>query len=216
VDHPCYRCSAEVEDGIPFCPYCNGPQIRVAALPASEPVVEAQLAADPNPIDRPAAVGPTTFDWSRAIRPAALAAAVAGIVVIIPFKSGGLGMLAAGFLATFFYRLRNRFADLTPAIGARLGALSGAFGFLFLMVMVAMVVAALGEKFHQMAVQYIQQYFSGNTDPEMQKVLELYKTPHTFWLMMAFGSAMSLVVSLVLSAIGGALGAAVLRVKERL
>jgi len=105
---------------------------------------------------------------------------------------------------------------LTPAVGARLGALSGALGFLFLMLILAMVVATQGEKFHQMAVQYIQQYFSGNTDPEMQKVLDLYKTPRTFWWMMALGSAMSLIVSLILAAIGGALGAALLRAKERL
>jgi hypothetical protein len=157
-----------------------------------------------------------SFPWSRAIRSAALAAGVAGILVIIPLKSGGLGMLAAGFLSAFFYRLGNRFAHLTPAVGARLGALSGALGFLFLMLILAMAVATQGEKFHQMAVQYIQQYFSGNTDPEMQKVLELYKTPRTFWWMMALGSAMSLILSLILSAIGGALGAALLRAKERL
>ncbi len=125
-------------------------------------------------------------------------------------------MLVAGFLSTFFYRLRNRFADLTPGIGARLGALSGALGFGFLMLILAIVVSTLGEKFHQMAVQFIQQYFSGNTDPEMQKVLELYKTPRTFWWMMGLGSLMSLIVSLILSAIGGAVGAALLRVKERL
>jgi hypothetical protein len=141
---------------------------------------------------------------------------VAGILIIIPLKSGGLGMLVAGFLSTFFYRLRNRFADLTPGIGARLGALSGALGFGFLMLMLAIVVSTLGEKFHQMAVQFIQQYFSGNTDPEMQKVLELYKTPRTFWWMMGLGSLMSFIVSLILSAIGGAVGAALLRVKERL
>jgi hypothetical protein len=216
VNHPCYRCNAEVEDGIPFCPHCNAPQIRVASPEISELPLEPEVPAPVHARDSAAPPLQKSFQWSRAIRSAALAAGVAGILVIIPLKSGGLGMLAAGFLSTFFYRLRNRLADLTPAVGARLGALSGALGFLFLMLILAMVVATQGEKFHQMAVQYIQQYFSGNTDPEMQKVLNLYKTPRTFWWMMALGSAMSLILSLILAAIGGALGAALLRVKERL
>ncbi len=125
-------------------------------------------------------------------------------------------MLAAGLLSTFFYRFRNRFADLTPSIGARLGALSGTLGFGLFLLILAIVVVTLGDKFHQMASQYIQQYFSGNNDPEMQKVLELYKTPRTFWWMMGLGSLMSFVISLILSAIGGALGAVLLRAKERL
>jgi hypothetical protein len=216
VDHPCYRCNSAVEDGIPFCPHCNAPQIRVASAAISELPLEPEVPAPLYARDSAAPPLQKGFQWSRAIRSAALAAGVAGVLVIIPLKSGGLGMLAAGFLSTFFYRIRNRLADLTPAVGARLGALSGALGFLFLMLILAMVVATQGEKFHQMAVQYIQQYFSGNTDPEMQKVLDLYKTPRTFWWMMALGSAMSLIVSLILAAIGGALGAALLRVKERL
>ena len=215
VDHPCYRCAAAVEDGISFCPHCSAPQIRVVSPGISEPPFQAELAAPGYARDASAPRLQKSFPWSRAIRSSALAAGVAGILVIIPLKSGGLGMLAAGFLAIFFYHLRNRVAEITPALGARLGALSGALGFLFLMLILAMAVTTQGEKFHQMAVQYIQQYFSSNTDPEMQKVLELYKTPRTFWWMMALGSAMSLILSLILSAIGGALGAVLLRVKQR-
>jgi hypothetical protein len=35
MERPCYRCGANVDEGVSFCPQCNAPQIRVTA-PAGE------------------------------------------------------------------------------------------------------------------------------------------------------------------------------------
>ena len=39
MEQPCYKCGQTVEEGIPFCPHCSAPQIRVVvAEPAPPPL----------------------------------------------------------------------------------------------------------------------------------------------------------------------------------
>ena len=117
MEHLCYKCGSNVEDGIPFCPHCNAPQIRVGGA-SPEAVSAADLAADSLPSPR----GGTAIQWSEALPSAALAGLIAAFLMFIPLGGFGLGMIAAGVLSVLFYRRRNPVSNLTPAMGARLGA----------------------------------------------------------------------------------------------
>jgi hypothetical protein len=122
----------------------------------------------------------------------------------------GLWMLAAGFLSVAFYRQRSRGAILLPRAGARLGAVSGALGF----VTFALVTVPTG-LFRSMMLEMIRKYASQHSDPQLQTLterwLEMLKTPEGLaaWLVGLF------VFLIVASAIGGALGGALLSRRGR-
>jgi hypothetical protein len=149
-----------VEDGVPFCPHCGAPQIKVSGPAAVEERAattfppdtpgEVQPPAEPVPLQprRPGAI-----DWSRGLRAAALAGFLLAICVLfVPVLVAGIGlalrlgqnvigllvmlaswvcMTACGALAVLFYRRRRPDAPISAGIGARVGAVSGLLGFVF-------------------------------------------------------------------------------------
>ena len=97
-----------VEEGVPFCPHCSAPQIRVVvAEPAPLPALaaaEAGLGSLPAAQTVPVLALP--MQWSQALRPCLLAALVASGLMSLglhPF----VAMLSVGFLAVIFYRQRR-------------------------------------------------------------------------------------------------------------
>jgi len=128
----------------------------------------------------------------------------------------GLGMLAAGFLSVVLYRRGCPLDHLSAGIGARLGALSGALGFGALLAVLAVVAAFRPGQIRTSLLNAVQEYAARNSDPRMQQVLELFKTPEGFAVMMALGLAMTFVAFLTFSSLGGVIGAVLLRRKDRL
>jgi hypothetical protein len=214
VEHPCYKCGANVEDGTPFCPRCNAPQIRVAG---PEPVTPA--AATPEvAIEQYASHAPlsSALEWSQAL-PSAGIAVLAAIFLMILGMSAGLGMLAAGFLSVLLYRRRCPATHLTAGIGVRLGALTGGMGFGVLAAILALWTAFRSSKeIHDALLNYIQQYAAHNSDPRVQQVLELFNTPEGFTSIMILTLIMTLMAFLIFSTVGGAVGALLLRRKAPL
>ena len=167
MEHSCYRCGAQIEEGVAFCPNCNAPQIRVAAAenkPATGPLTpgtpgEVQPPAEPVDFRHPnypaqAELGPGTRDaggygmppqgtsadsihWSEALPGALLAGIVIAVSWIIPFASFLLWPMAAGVLAVMLYLRRRPETALSGGAGARLGAIAGLFGFGLFAVMMA-------------------------------------------------------------------------------
>jgi hypothetical protein len=215
VEHPCYKCGASVEDGTPFCPRCNAPQIRVAG---PEPLAPAGATPEVAIEQYTSHAPPLTsaLEWPQAL-PSAGIALLAAIFLIFLGMPAGLGMLAAGFLSVVLYRRRCPAAHLTAGMGARLGALTGGLGFAALAAILALwTTFRSGKQIHDALLNYIQQYAARSSDPHMPQVLELFNTPAGFTFIMILTLIMTLLAFLIFSSLGGALGAFLLHRKERL
>ncbi len=136
--------------------------------------------------------------------------------MIIPLGAFGLGMLAVGALSVLLYRRRNPAANLTPGMGARLGAVSGALGFgiFAILTSVEMLVFRSGGQLRAALLEAVQQSAARSSDPQAQQLLEYLKTPQGLALVMVLGLIVMFVAFLVFSSLGGALGAALLRRKD--
>jgi len=213
VEHPCYKCGASVEDGTPFCPRCNAPQIRVAgtaplAPAGATPEVAIEEYASHAPL-------PSALEWPDAL-PSAGIALLVGIFIIAVSKSTGLGMFAAGFLSVLLYRRRCPATHITAGMGARLGALTGGIGFGVLAAILALWTAFRSAKeIHDAFLNYIQQNAAHTSDPRMQQVIDLFNTPDGFTFIMVLTLIMTLVAFLIFSSLGGAVGAFLLHRKDR-
>jgi hypothetical protein len=215
VEHPCYRCGANVEDGTPFCAGCGAPQIRVAA---PEPVALAATAPEAA-IEQYASNGSpqlSILEWAQAL-PSAGVALLAAIFLLLVGMPAGLAMLAAGFLSVVLYRRRCPAALLTVGVGVRLGGLTGVLGFGAVTAIFALWTAfRSGKELHDALLNYIQQYAAHSSDPHMQQVLELFNTPEGFTFIIILSLIMTLVAFLIFSSLGGAIAAFLLHRKEKL
>ena len=212
VEHPCYKCGAAVEDGTAFCAQCNAPQIRVG-------FGESDLAPNASEFaGRRIPPSTTAIQWSQALPAAALAGVIAALLMFIPLGAFGLGMMTGGILAVLFYRRRNPAAELTPGMGARLGAASGALGFGVFAIFTAIEVLVFhsGGQLRAALLEAIQQSAARSAEPQAQQALEYLKSPAGLALMMGLGLVIMFVVFLILSSLGGALGAVLRRRKNRL
>jgi len=213
VEHACYKCGSNVEDGIPFCPQCNAPQIRVEGASA-EAVSAAELAG----VSLPDHYDGTAIRWPDALPSAALAGLIAAFLMFIPLGAFGLGMLAAGVLCVLFYRRRNPLTNLTPGMGARLGLVSGTLGFGIFAVFSAVgtLIFHTGGQLRAAMLEAIEQSAARSSDPQAQQIIQYLKTPPGLALMMGLSLAVVLVAFLILSSLGGAVGAAMMRRKDRM
>jgi hypothetical protein len=214
VEHTCHQCGAAIEEGLIFCPKCNAPQIRVTLPEPSAPLMNA---AAP-PLHVPSLPLANRIQWSEALPAVGGAVLLAAVLTLITVGSLGLGMLVAGALAVVFYRRSHPYLNLTAGLGARLGAFTGAVG--FILGLVALAVAVLGfhagPKFHDAVLKAIEQYVARNPAPQSQQVIEMFKTSDGFALMVTGGLIFVLLACVAFSTAGGALTALLFRRKNRL
>jgi hypothetical protein len=217
MEQSCYKCGHLIDEGRPFCPHCAAPQIRVvisetvaAAAPIGEVAAVAQI--HPSlPATETVPVLAVPMHWSQAIKPCALAAFVAALLMSLglnPF----VAMLAVGFLAVVFYRQGRPGGSLTAGSGARLGAISGLLWFAMASILQAVLVLVLhkGPEIRQGMLTVIDQAASRTSDPQALAIFERFKTPDGIELLMVIGLIVGFVASIVLASIGGALGGSVL------
>jgi hypothetical protein len=217
MEIPCYKCRQAVEEGVPFCPHCAAPQIRVVVT-QPEPVAVGALDAVMSPANPQAAPRPNSvsvlalpLSWTDAIRPCALAA-LSGTLLMALGLNPLVGMLSAGFLAVVFYRQRRPGSDIRALMGARLGALSGLLGFVMMAILEALAVLTLhkGPEIRKALLDAIAQAGARTADPQVLAVFERFKTPEGLEFLMIVGLIFSFLAAIVLAAIGGALGGAIL------
>ncbi len=221
MDHPCHKCGHSTEDGKAFCSECGAPQIRVAIAEASpEPAPAADIAVPALPrevtpvsLDLPA--GFLSSRRSHALRPCALAAAVAALPMFLgvnPFVAA----FVAGFLAVAFSR-RGSGTVSTAASGARLGALSGLLLFGVSTVLQTLAVALLhkGAELRSEMMDKVQQAAARYPGPEVQPFLDFVKSPDGFAIMMVASVIFGFVAFVVLGGCGGALAATFWRRRDR-
>ncbi len=157
------------------------------------------------------------IDWVNAALPsAAWAGLVAALIMIVPLGAFGFGMLAGGWLAVVLYRRRVPNVLITPGMGAKLGAASGAIGYGILIVLLALSLVFLhtGSELRQALMQAIQQAIARSSDPEAKQALEALKSPQGMTIVLVFAFILMFCIYLIVSSIGGALSAVLLRPKK--
>jgi tellurite resistance protein TehA-like permease len=199
-----------------FCPHCNAPLIRVAVAETvpSFRTIEGEVSSPISDLSAPA----SRIDWAQAVPAAALAGFIGAILTVIPVATFGLGMFIGGALSVVLYRRRRFMADVTPGMGARLGIVSGLFGFAILTVPLAVGLAFfhMGDELRARMVVMVEQAAARSSDPQMQQIVEMVKTPDGSALFLSVGLILTFVAFVVVCGLGGAAGAALLRRKQRL
>ena len=216
MEQSCYKCGQTVEEGIPFCPHCSAPQIRVViAEPAPLPLAYAGATTTQEAVSLPASqtvpVLALPMQWSQAFRPCALAAVVASLLMALglnPF----VAMFSVGFLAVVFYRQSRREILMRPAVGAGLGALAGLLWFAMSSILEALVIILFhkGPELSSELAKRIQQASSQTSDPQVLAVFDRLKSPGGLEVLMLIGLIFAFLASLVLGGLGGLLGGAIL------
>ena len=206
-----------MEDGVLFCQNCGAPQIRVVA-PASSP--ESQPSSSPvwdsaQPVTYPGLLDPnktTAIAWSDAWR----AALLCGLLEAL-FSLFGLGVVAGGALCVALYRRRQAQAPVTVSMGARLGAISGGFAWLFLTVIMSVGVLAFrtGDQIRQRIYDLLQQAAARNPTPEAHELLQYVKSQEGFATILAVFLVMALIFFVALSSLGGMLGSSLFNKRVR-
>lgn len=212
VDHTCYKCGSPVESGVPFCPHCRAPQIRVGVIE------EAPLTTMPAEQENLGPVAnPSTVQWSHALTAAALAGILSAILMNLFLGFFGIGIAAAGALAVRIYRQRSGHAALMPGAGARIGAVSGVFGFGFFCVLVAIGTAILGRgsQLKTAVLASLDQAAARSQDPQAQAAIEKLRTPEGWIFFLVFGLVFFFILFVGLSSLGGALAASMSRSKRK-
>jgi hypothetical protein len=210
-----------VEQGVPFCPHCAAPQIRVI-LP--EPAVQPLSLPDTVTLQdgvgvlssRPPVIPGAPVGWAHSLRPCALAAMVAALLMALglnPF----VAMLSVGFLAVVFNRQHRPGSVVNAVTGAKLGALSGLLWFGMASILEGSIVVLLhrGGEIRNELISRIQQAASQTSDPQTLAMFDRFKTPGGLEFLMLFGLIFGFFAALVLSGVGGALGAVIFGRRDR-
>ncbi len=221
MEQPCYKCGQTVEEGVPFCPHCSAPQIRVVvAEPAPQPLALATATTSQGsealPASQTVPVLALPMQWSQAVKPCALAALVASLLMYLglhPF----VAMASVGFLAVVFYRQRRPGIMVKAAAGAGLGAMAGLLWFAMSSIVEALVVIFLhkGPELRNALIAKIQEVASQTSDPQVLAMFERAKTQSGLEFLMLAGLVFAFLASIVLGGLGGALGGAILGRRDR-
>jgi hypothetical protein len=221
MEQPCYKCRQVVEEGIPFCPHCSAPQIRVVIAEPAPPSLAFAAAAESQdstilPASQTLPVLALPMQWSEAFRPCALAALVASLLMALglnPF----VAMFSVGFLAVVFYRQRRREIVIKAITGAGIGALGGLLWFAMSSVLEALIVIVLhkGPELRNELMIRIQQAASQTSDPQVLAIFDRFKTEGGLEFLMLTGLFLAFLAAIVLGSLGGALGGAILGRRAR-
>jgi hypothetical protein len=221
MENPCYKCGQTVEEGVAFCPHCSAPQIRVVvAEPTPPPLAFAAGATSPDSASLPASqtipVLALPMQWSQALRPCALAALVASLLMYLglhPF----VAMFSVGFLAVIFYRQRRPGIVTKAATGAGIGALAGLLWFAMSSILEALIVIFLhkGPELRSALLEKLQQLSSQTNDPQVLAMFERFKTPGGLEFLMLTSLVFAFLAAIVLGGLGGALGGAILGRRDK-
>jgi hypothetical protein len=218
-----------VEDGVPFCPNCGAPQIRVAIareetdtalVPAASG--EEPAAGEPAPAQRAEAVfsradAALSAKYERRVvifsaLAAGLAAGIGSLVPFVPFIT--LCMVAAGGLAVTLYKRRLPYVSVPARRGFRIGALAGLFGFLLNAAtsVFGMLSAENRTALYEAMQERLKEALAVNSDPAAKQMVknlgDMVSTPGGLAAVFAFSLCLFGLLFVLLSGIGGAIGAA--------
>jgi len=215
-----------VEQGVPFCKQCGAPQIRVLEVePETPPAARdtessTDVLAPPSLPTLPSAfprVQSGTVQWSRALPGAALGGVFSLLAMVIPFALLGPAYLLGGGLAVMLYRRATGGLVPTPGSGARIGAASGGFGFLYVGVLIVACAVYRTEETRNFLLGGAAQLASWGYPPEaIAQTKQMVMTPDGLAAAVCSILFTMLLIMVAGSSIGGAFYAAWSRRRPRL
>jgi hypothetical protein len=223
MENPCYKCGQAVEQGIPFCPHCAAPQIRVVvAQPTSVPVAAlegvAVAAGSPAiPSSQTVPVLAVPMRWPQTMRPCAIAALIAAVAMVLKLVVPLIAVVGAGFLAVSLYRRQSPEVPISAGAGARLGALCGLFCSAITTILGSLRVLILHEagEIRSAMLDAVQHTATVYSDPQFQQTLDFLRTPTGMVFMMVCMLIFMFLIFLLLATLGGALGGVTLGRRNR-
>jgi hypothetical protein len=209
MEQPCYKCGQAVEEGIPFCPHCSAPQIRVViaetaqASPGAATMAPtgdgAAILAMAQPSPQVSSHRVQVLKWC----------ALAGILSFVLVKLNLLiAVFAAGFLSVVFHRWRLQDRPSNGVVGAGIGALGGLMFFAFGAALMALGLAFpdTRETFRAQMMDSAQKLAASRPgEPQVQVLIEQLKTPEGFVTTMIVAGIVLLILCPLIASLGGAL-----------
>ncbi len=132
-------------------------------------------------------------------------------MLLAPLLKAGfiVGMAIGGAACVVIYRRRHPLSRISSAMGARLGALAGVFGFaIFAAVQSLLLLASPGGELRQALHDAIQQAAAQNPDPKVQEMMRSLITPEGMAVMVILAMVLFLIMFVIFGVIGGGLAAA--------
>ena len=214
-----------MKQGAPFCKQCRAPQIRVLGV-EPEPPLPAQGDENSSDVLPPPSLPtpPPPFpsaqtgavQWSRALPGAALGGVFSLLASMIPYALLGPAFLLGGGLAVMLYRRASGGVVPTPRAGARIGAASGGFGFLYAAVLVMAIAVYYPDATRNWMLAGVSQMTARGYAPEqVAQAQELIKSPGGVMVVLGFLLFIMLLIVVAGSSIGGAFYAAWSRRRPR-
>ncbi|HEY4899407.1 MAG TPA: hypothetical protein VIH91_01180 [Terriglobales bacterium] len=223
MDHPCYKCATSIDETLPFCPHCGAPQIRVASPDEDAPPEAPQYSGDATPrlvtpaswpTGSPANLSqPAAIQWELAWKGALLSGLGAAVLTAMPVMGLGccLWLLGAGALAVWLYQRRVPGTLVTSGMGMRIGAVSGAVGYVATTIWSVFRFASNSQEFRTAMQEQMDKSLAANPDPRAQEIMRQFmgnlNTPQGLATFFVLILAIMAVVFVIFSAAGGALGA---------
>lgn len=220
MEHPCYKCQAIVEEGVPFCPHCGAPQIRVIppepveqTLSPEQPVASSPQSTSPWGAPRSRYIPRAPIHWDQAWQGALLAGMGAAVLSSLPIVAFGtfIWLTIAGAVAVSIYMRRVPAALIRPGMGMRIGSLAGLFASGVVAVVNVFRYSAERDQVRQLLQEQMQAQIDKTPDPSSQEVLRQLMakllTPGGMAMFFAWALVFVAVVFVLFSAIGGALSA---------
>jgi disulfide bond formation protein DsbB len=122
-----------------------------------------------------------------------------------------LWLLGAGALAVWLYQRRIPGMIVTPGMGMRIGAVSGAIGYVATTVWSVLRFASNSQEFRTAMQEQMDKSLAANPDPRAQEIMRQFmgnlNTPQGLATFFVLILAIMAVVFVIFSAAGGALGA---------
>ena len=223
MEHICYKCATLIEETLPFCPHCGAPQIRVASPDDDTSQMTPPFFTDGTPqVASPASWAPAasahipqaaSIQWELAWKGALLSGLAAGVLSNAPVLGLGccLWLLGAGALAVWLYQRRVPGTFVTPGMGMRIGAVSGAIGYVAATILMALSFAFNSQEIRSAMQKQLDKSLAANPDPRAQEIMRQFmgnlNTPQGLATFFVLIMAIMAVVFVIFSAAGGALGA---------